>query len=66
MLADVILNDGEADVKDRTGVCGATEVDWLQYAACSVAILSTASQGSATYGPSEGFRPPQDDIFFGI
>ena len=60
---DVILSGGEAGVRDLTWANSDDVVEGNAFGACSVAIFLQCTGDVATsYGPSEGFRPPQDDI----
>jgi hypothetical protein len=60
---DVILNGGEATVRDPTS---AGSIDFVDGNAREVRNVldprDRISAFSASYGPSEGYRPPQDDI----
>ena len=58
----VILNGGEASVRDRMRVGSFDVVDGNAHAACSVYGLGYRIAAlCASLGPSEGWRPPQDD-----
>ena len=61
--SDVILNGGEAGVRDRTGAENSDEVNGNAHAARGVLDpIECIATLRASLGPSEGYRPPQDDI----
>jgi hypothetical protein len=60
----VILNGGEADVRDRTTAGRFDVVDGNVQGVCSMPDLGDRIAAShASYSPSEGCRPSQDDFF---
>jgi hypothetical protein len=59
---DVILNGGEAAVRDRTTAGAFDVVGWNSLVAHSVlALVDAIASVSPAYGLSERYRPPQDD-----
>ena len=59
----VILNGGEAAVRDRTMAGRFDVVHGNAHAACSIYGPGYCIAAlCVSYGPSEGYRPPQDDI----
>ena len=63
-LNDVILSGGEAGARDRTTAEGSDAVERNASGACSLQDLGDCPAAlHASYGPSEGYRPLQDDIF---
>jgi hypothetical protein len=57
------VNGGEAAVKDLTSAKKFDAVDGNTQCACSRHnLVNDTADVSASYGPSEGYRPPQDDI----
>ena len=53
---------GDAVPEGLRSAEGFGEVDGNAHAACCAAVSATAWVGIASSGPSEGLRPPQDDI----
>ena len=63
LRSDVILNGGEAGVRDLTSAESFDGVDGNASSACSLRDLGYCIAAfGASYGPSEGLRPPQDDM----
>ena len=60
--SDVILNGGEAGMRDRTCAYSAAGVDGVVYGASSVVVLSTAWVMHGDVRSLGGLRPSQDDI----
>jgi hypothetical protein len=63
----VILKRGEAALRDRTRAGRFDVVGGNAQAACTVCGLGYCIAAlCVSYGPSEGYRPPQDDNAFDL